>query len=521
MIAAIYSRKSVLTEKGESIDNQIQLCKEYAINHLKINEFIIYEDEGYSGKNTSRPEFQRMMQDLKKKKFNTLMCYRLDRISRNVADFSNTLESLTKNDVSFVSIKEQFDTSSPMGRAMVYISSVFAQLERETIAERVKDNMLELSKTGRYLGGRTMLGFDIERIVENGKQVSYLVHNEPQMEIVKIIYQKYLEKRSVYQVLNHLTEQNIGFQYRDWSIDRISKILRSPYYVITNNNVKQYLEANGSLVVGEMNGNGMLIYNQKIAGNKSRDKKEWIYSVSRHKGVISAEDWLKVQNMMDKRYRFGYFKVTSYHSYLTGLIRCSTCGKTLTVKYGVPIKGSNDRYMYYGCLSAGTARSCKNGYIGKQLLEDTVLGYLNKLSVDEELLKSELKINEDKNNDSKKNEIKKARKQISKNDTEIQTLIKQMSNFSSEVSGYISDELNRLSLENAELKKQLSMLENSQEELDIKELNKKISYNNIKNFKKSWENCTTIEEQRFLLSSIVKKITVDLKLKEVQIELLE
>ena len=78
------------------------------------------------------------MNDVSLKKFDILICYRLDRISRNVADFSSTLETLQRYNVDFVSIREQFDTSSPMGRAMIYIASVFAQLERETIAERVK-----------------------------------------------------------------------------------------------------------------------------------------------------------------------------------------------------------------------------------------------------------------------------------------------------------------------------------------------------------------------------------------------
>ncbi|WP_373845456.1 recombinase family protein, partial [Clostridium sp.] len=143
MKAAIYSRKSKFTSKGESIGNQIEMCKEYCTKNFdgKI-EFIIYEDEGFSGGNIDRPQFQKMILDAKGGKFDSLVCYRLDRISRNVADFSATLELLEQHNISFVSIKEQFDTSTPMGKAMVYIASVFAQLERETIAERVRDNML-------------------------------------------------------------------------------------------------------------------------------------------------------------------------------------------------------------------------------------------------------------------------------------------------------------------------------------------------------------------------------------------
>jgi DNA invertase Pin-like site-specific DNA recombinase len=120
----------------------------------------VYEDEGFSGGNLERPQFRMMMRDAQKKNFAAIVVYRLDRISRNIGDFAKLIEELNTLKIAFVSIKEQFDTSSPMGRAMMYISSVFSQLERETIAERIRDNMHELSKTGRWLGGTTPTGMN-------------------------------------------------------------------------------------------------------------------------------------------------------------------------------------------------------------------------------------------------------------------------------------------------------------------------------------------------------------------------
>src|SRR5690625_1792994 len=120
MKIAIYSRKSNFTGKGESIDNQVQLCKDYAKKHFdNIKDFYIYEDEGFSGSDTDRPQFKLMMKHAKARIFDVLICYRLDRISRNIADFSTLIEDLQDYDISFVSIREQFDTSSPMGRAMM------------------------------------------------------------------------------------------------------------------------------------------------------------------------------------------------------------------------------------------------------------------------------------------------------------------------------------------------------------------------------------------------------------------
>jgi Site-specific recombinases, DNA invertase Pin homologs len=139
MKVPIYSRKSKYTSKGDPIGNQIQMYKDH-IEHLYKNkqiEYSIYDDEGFSGKNTEIPEFQKLSNDITKEKFSILVCYGLDRISSNVVHFSSTLDELQAYGIDFVSIGEQFDTTSPMGRAMIYITSVFAQLEHETIVKRV------------------------------------------------------------------------------------------------------------------------------------------------------------------------------------------------------------------------------------------------------------------------------------------------------------------------------------------------------------------------------------------------
>ena len=166
-IIAIYSRKSKFTGKGESIGNQVELCKEYVRVHYgdaAVDKVVVYEDEGFSGGNLNRPDFKKMMDAAKKRKFKAIIVYRLDRISRNISDFASLIEELARLDISFVSIKEQFDTSTPMVRAMMYIASVFSQLERETIAERIRDNMHKLSKAGRWLGRTTPTGYESEAV---------------------------------------------------------------------------------------------------------------------------------------------------------------------------------------------------------------------------------------------------------------------------------------------------------------------------------------------------------------------
>lgn len=164
---AIYSRKSKFTGKGESIENQIELCRQYIFAHYGQKEAetaVVYEDERFSGGNTDRPRFQQMMSDARNKKISAVVCYRLDRVSRNISDFSGLIQELERMDISFISIREDFDTCSPMVCAMMYIASVFSQLERETIAERIRDNMHELAKTGRWLGGTTPTGYASESV---------------------------------------------------------------------------------------------------------------------------------------------------------------------------------------------------------------------------------------------------------------------------------------------------------------------------------------------------------------------
>ncbi|MEG1501657.1 MAG: recombinase family protein, partial [Clostridiales bacterium] len=202
---AIYSRKSKFTGKGESIGNQIELCKQYIASHFpgtQENEILIFEDEGFSGGHLDRPQFRQMMKKAESKELAYVICYRLDRISRNIGDFAKLIEELDNLTIGFISIKEQFDTSSPMGRAMMYIASVFSQLERETIAERIRDNMQELAKTGRWLGGTTPTGYQseaVEKVTVDGKirKAFQLTIIPEEAKLVQLIYDKFLQTNSL------------------------------------------------------------------------------------------------------------------------------------------------------------------------------------------------------------------------------------------------------------------------------------------------------------------------------------
>lgn len=160
---AIYARKSVYRDNSDSVQVQIKSCKDYArllYSNEELNFKIYDQDEGFSGKNTNRPSFQALMRDVRLGLLDVVMVYKLDRISRSVKDFSDTYEEMHSHDVAFLSVKETFDTSTPIGRTVMYILAAFAQLERENTSERVSDSMAALGASGKWTGGRPACGND-------------------------------------------------------------------------------------------------------------------------------------------------------------------------------------------------------------------------------------------------------------------------------------------------------------------------------------------------------------------------
>lgn len=513
MIAAIYSRKSKFTGKGESIENQVQLCKEYAQKYLNINEFIVYEDEGFSGKNTNRPEFQRLLKDAKEKKFNVLICYRLDRISRNIADFSLLINQLQELGISFISIREQFDTSTPMGRAMMYIAGVFAQLERETIAERVRDNMLELAKSGRWLGGQTPLGFESEAIEyfdENMKprKMYKLSPVKQELEIVKLIYDKYLELKSLSQVNKFLLSNNIKTkQGKDWNKKQIQQVLTNPVYVKSTNKVAEYLNSLGITVVGKPDcKHAFLTYNKKIGTKAYRDIEHWIAAVSKHEGIIDADKWLEVQRTLqvnkEKAPRLGKTNT----ALLTGLLKCAHCGSNMRVTYG------HNKTYYYTCslkVDSGKTR-CDNANVRGDELENIVIGKLKNLTLNpEELIKNLSELKESAITNNLDILLENIEKKLQDKKTAINNLIKQLAYINDDdTAKYIREEIENLNKEIKYLSKEKTDLLQQQDKIQKQELDLEVFTHALKQFGTLIDNCSH-DEKKFLISSIVESITWD------------
>lgn len=516
--AAIYSRKSKYTGKGESTENQINMCKEY-LSKLGIYDYIVYEDEGFSGKNAERPEFKKLLNDAKKRKFQILICYRLDRVSRNIADFANLINILERYEIDFISVSEQFDTSTPMGRAMMYIASVFAQLERETIAERIRDNMLELAKSGRWLGGQTPTGFKSTPIVYldselKERKMFKLEPIEEELQLIKLLYRKYLELKSLSQVEKYCLQNDIKTKMnKDFVKSKLKTILTNPVYVKATKEVYEYLESKGITCVGEPDGiHGLYLYNKRKGKTDYKDISNWICSVAKHEGVIEAKDWLAVQKTLDKNKslapRLGKSKV----GLLSGLIKCKKCGTTMRVTHGVYSKALGRAPHYYTCklkASSGKAR-CDNKNAKGDDIERAVVDAIRNLCLDKERLIDELSkyVNGISSINAEK-EIQRINAIIKQNQEAIENLTNTLSfTQDSNTAKIIIQKIQLLSLENEELKKKLSelnetvLLEESRQEKII------LLAKSIEMFDTLFES-SSFEDKRRLLTNIIDKVYWD------------
>lgn len=524
---AIYSRKSRYTGVGESIENQIELCKEYARRSFGDGlQFLVYEDEGYSGKNIERPEFQRLLRDLHDNKFDMLMCYRLDRISRSVSDCSAILEDIADHNVGFVSIRENFDTSSPMGRAMVYVASVFAQLERETIAERVKDNKYQLYRLGHWQGGKTPLGFRAEKVSgvdESGSKRSHfeLQQDEEQLGIVKMLFQKYQELGSLSKVETYLLQNGIMTpQGKEYTKSVIRQILCNPVYATSDPCVYDYLLSQDADLANDRSEyqgrQGLIGYGKTITkGVKNTTRvraarDNWIISISSHPGVISGDVWVAVQKRLSANKEKFPRTDTSHIALLSGLIRCGKCGAPMMIK-GNRINANGEKSFYYKCSrkdrSGGALCDIKN-IIGIEFDKGIIERLKVLLSRDGEIYNSIMSSTEKVNSKDAdfSKQIRGLDDKIKKNENDsVKIAMKLADSSSDETDAPIYEALRRLSKETATLKERREELAQKSLTAQDEATNLELVREAVKAFAETID-ALDIEGRRRLIKLIIKEI---------------
>ena len=397
---AIYSRKSKFTGKGESIGNQIELCREYIRLHNgpeAADAALVFEDEGFSGGNLNRPAFRQMLSAARSHEISAIVVYRLDRISRNISDFSALIEELSRLGVAFISIREQFDTGTPMGRAMMYIASVFSQLERETIAERIRDNMHELAKTGRWLGGNTPTGYrseSVQTVTVDGKtrKACKLKLLPGEGELVKKIYALYAQTDSLSKTEAELLRQGVKTKTgRDFTRFSIKSILQNPVYLIADQDAYRFFvdrEADLFSAQTDFDGtHGMLAYNrtdqEKGRATVYLPVNEWIVTVGQHQGLIPGREWVKVQESLEQNRSKSYRKPRSNRALLTGLLFCS-CGSRMYPKLSKRLNREGQPVYTYVCKRKEHSQGsqCGQRNISGNLLDAAIIEEIKGLTED-------------------------------------------------------------------------------------------------------------------------------------------
>lgn len=350
---AIYIRVSTLHQiDKDSLPMQKQDLITYANLMLGTTDCVVFEDAGYSGKNTDRPRFQEMMSQVRQGLFSHVLVWKIDRISRNLLDFATMYTELKDLGVIFVSKNEQFDTSTAMGEAMLKIILVFAELERNMTSERVTATMISRAANGQWNGGRIPFGYNYD---PETKEFSL---NESESELVKLIHNLYEDEKSLVHVSRYLNSK--GYTTRAgglWNPVSLHLILHSVF------------------------NSGDYQYNRLKEGDRSKvkDKSEWILVENHHIPIIDKAQKTRILASLDDnsrlakdRSRYGASK--SSHLFAK-LLHCGNCGRMMGSSLAPPKK--DWRYSSYACPTKRSSDiKCSNKHVSDPLLGEFVFNYI-------------------------------------------------------------------------------------------------------------------------------------------------
>ncbi len=357
---AIYVRKSKLTEKGNSIQVQIDKCRAHILTTFDVQSTDentdIFMDEGLSGFYADRKEFVRLINSIDN--YKCLLCYKVDRVCRNTGDMMALIEHLNNHKVTFISCSDNINNITTESTLILKLLSVISEFERNITAERISDNLHELAKEGRWLGGNTPLGFvsQKENITIRGKKSTknHLEPVESELQVVKKIFRMYLDTKSMNAVRDYLNDNGILTRNgKPHTRTSVKTILRNPVYCIADRDSLAYFSEFCETIYAEEHEfdgqHGLMVYNKTDQQKKKKEDStllepkftqiveskpisEWIVAVGVHNGIVSGFDWIRVQKLLRQNVdKYDRPKQAS-KSVLSGLIKCPVCGERMNVK---------------------------------------------------------------------------------------------------------------------------------------------------------------------------------------------
>ena len=492
MFDAIYTRQSVDKMDSISIESQLEYCK----YETRGSPYKSYSDKGYSGKNTNRPAFEEMLEDIKQGKISRVIVYKLDRISRSILDFANMMEVFAEHNVEFVSSTERFDTSTPIGRAMLNICIVFAQLERETIQKRVADAYYSRSKRGFYMGGRIPYGFKKVKTEIDGIKTSKYVPIPDEAEQIRLMYSLYAdEDNSLGDIIAYFNKNGIKhLRGGMWSAGRISEILRNPVYVMADADVYDFFKSQGANIINPVSDytgyNACYLYQGTVSKTRKQlDLTDKEIVLAPHQGIIPSGDWLKCRiRCLNNRQSTKTCKATA--SWLAGKVKCGKCGYGLTI-----VKANTKWHRYFVCAAALATKkeNCQGtgGTIYADVLEEYMLNAIrNKLSEFKTLSQKKKKQINPKIN---KNKIR-----MSEIENEINDLLSKVVGANAVLMQYVNERVEGLDTERKKLQEENISLTCNQD---------KQNFDVISSHVQDWDN-VSFEDKQSVVNALIKVIHI-------------
>jgi site-specific DNA recombinase len=355
---AIYTRKSTdegLDQEFNSLDAQREAAEAFIFSQRSGGLVALperYDDGGFTGGNLDRPGLERLLADIRAGVIDCVVVYKVDRLSRSLVDFARIIEIFEKHNVSFVSVTQQFNTTNSLGRLTLNILLSFAQFEREIIAERTRDKISAARRKGKWIGGRPVLGYDID------PQGSRLTINADEAFQVRTIFKLYLESHALMPVVRETHR-------RGWR-------------------TKQWVTRKGAINGGKVITKGRLfrlltnpIYIGKVLF------KEQTYD-GEHEAIVEVVTWERVQEILRRNGRNGGAEARDvYGALLKGLLHCTSCNAGMTRTYLT----SNSRRIRHFVCAQGHQSGHSRG-ISEAAIKATVVKQIRRMGSDARIVAS-------------------------------------------------------------------------------------------------------------------------------------
>ncbi len=495
MYDALYARQSIEKKDSISVESQLEYCRYETHGEA----YIEYTDKGFSGKDTNRPGFEQMINDIRTGKIKRVIVYKLDRISRSILDFANMMEIFQKYHVEFVSSTEKFDTSTPIGRAMLNICIVFAQLERETIQKRVTDAYYARCKRGFYMGGRIPYGYRLTSTVIDNVRTSMYAEVPEESEQLKLIYSMYADTdNSLGDIVRYLNEHQIkDLRGANWNTARISEMLRNPVYVEADIDVYQFFKSQGANIynpASDFTGyNACYLYKGTVSTTRKQcDLSDKEIVLAPHKGFISSKTWLACRiRCLNNRQSTKTCKPKN--SWLVGKVKCGNCGYALTIR-----KAKTKWGRYFVCSQSGNHSNCKGAgcTIYADVLEEYMLDSIKERLSEFSALKEGLSSCVTDSRETQKNMTKKIR--LTQIEEEIEKLLSKVSGASGVLMKYIDEKVMELDTERKALEEEIVTANVANTEGKLKQ---------ITNHVNTWETLS-FEDRQTVVDTLIKVIQI-------------